>query len=372
MPSREVLLGHRTYWAFQAAGWLAFAAVRLLAAATFDQFNARAILFQAGATTLGIAGTHAARLWIHRAGWKHLDWRALLPRVFIAALILSLLATPGFVYGAMSLFPRETGQIAPPLLFLITLVNSMILFCAWFAIYFTYHGWQSMQKVQIERLELANAVKEAELRALKGQMDPHFLFNALNTVRALIDENPARARDAVTQLANLLRSSLQAGQSQTVPLSQELQTVKSYLALEAIRHEARLRSVFDVAPDVLSEPVPPFLLQTLVENAVKYGISPRAEGGEIVCQARYESGALVLRITNPGRIAPRGASTGVGLRNAAQRLAHLFGPAATLRLDDSGGERVVAEVRIPPGARAAAPAAFGVARDGGNTTLQRP
>jgi sensor histidine kinase YesM len=120
-----------------------------------------------------------------------------------------------------------------------------------------------------------SSVKEAELRALKSQVNPHFIFNSLNSLRALIDEDPARARMAVTQLANLLRYSLQSGQLETVPFEDELDVVNDYLALEQVRHEERLRLRLDIAPEALQLPIPPMLLQTLVENAVKYGISPR-------------------------------------------------------------------------------------------------
>src|SRR5207248_7957088 len=145
---------------------------------------------------------------------------------------------------------------------------------------------------------------------------------------ALIDEEPARAREAVTQLANLLRYSLQSGQLETVPFEDELRIVNDYLALEQVRHEERLRVRLDVDPATLTLPIPPMLLQTLVENAVKYGISTRPEGGEIAIVARLEAGALRLRVSNPAELGVAPAtgvsSTGVGLRNAAERLRLLF------------------------------------------------
>ena len=194
-----------------------------------------------------------------------------------------------------------------------------------------------------------SSVKEAELRALKSQVNPHFIFNSLNSLRALIDEDPDRARKAVTQLANLLRYSLQSGLLETVPFEEELGIVNDYLALEQVRHEERLRLRLDIAPEALHLPIPPMLLQTLVENAVKYGISQRPEGGEISIVARNEGGTLRIEVSNPGEIKSLDAakSTGVGLHNAAERLRLIFGERATLRLSSEQPSRVVAEAIIP-------------------------
>jgi LytS/YehU family sensor histidine kinase len=233
------------------------------------------------------------------------------------------------------------------------LLNGIFLLGVWLCIYFFYHLFDRFNRSELERAQLAAAVKEAELRSLKSQVNPHFIFNSLNSLRALIDEDPARARQSVTQLANLLRYSLQSGQLETVPFEDELRIVNDYLALEQVRHEERLRVRLDVAPETLQLPIPPMLLQTLVENAVKYGISTRNEGGEIVIIARQLPGALQLQVINPGSLSAAAssthasASTGVGLKNAAQRLRLLFGERATLDLRVAAPDRVMAEAIIP-------------------------
>jgi hypothetical protein len=151
-------------------------------------------------------------------------------------------------------------------LFAFSWIQGTTLFVGWLCVYFFYHLFDRFNRSEIERLRLATSVKEAELRALKSQINPHFIFNSLNSLRGLIDENPDRARQAVTQLANLLRYSLQSGQLETVPFEDELHTVNDYLALEQVRHEERLRVRLDVEPGVLNLPIPPMLLQTLVED----------------------------------------------------------------------------------------------------------
>ncbi|HUJ42807.1 MAG TPA: sensor histidine kinase [Opitutaceae bacterium] len=299
-------------------------------------------------TALGLLLTHYLRPLMTHWGWKQLGWRPLVPRVLATSAVVSFLWSAlnfGLAYGPMRI--PWTSKHSPALILFVVWINLATLLVGWLCIYFFYHLFDRFNRSEIERLRLATNVKEAELRALKSQINPHFIFNSLNSLRGLIDENPDRARQAVTQLANLLRYSLQSGHLETVPFEDELRTVNDYLALEQVRHEERLRVRLDIAPGALSLAVPPMLLQTLVENAVKYGIAPRREGGEITVVARCERDHLRLQVTNPGTLAANGGSTGVGLRNAAERLQLLFGARATLGLREDPTGRVIAEVILP-------------------------
>ena len=150
----------------------------------------------------------------------------------------------------------------------------------------------------------------------------------------------------------MLRYSLQAGRKQTVSFEEELTVVNDYLALEQVRHEERLRLKLDVAPETLGREVPPMLLQTLVENAVKYGIAEQPQGGEIVISARILDGELHIAVRNPGSLrAGHGStaqrSTGVGLRNASDRLQLLFGDTARLSVEQTAPNEVTAAVVVP-------------------------
>jgi LytS/YehU family sensor histidine kinase len=285
-----------------------------------------------------------------------LGWRALAPRILGLAAVQSLLWSVigyGYSFLLQAIFGTPwTSKYSPALYITASFINGTGLLVGWHCIYFFYHLFDRLNRSEIERLRLATTVKESELRALKSQVNPHFIFNSLNSLRALIEEDPARARQSVTQLSNLLRYSLQSGQLETVPFEDELRVVNDYLALEQVRHEERLQVRLDVAPETLALPVPPMLLQTLVENAVKYGIATRPEGGEIAIIARCVSGALSSQVTNPGSLAAgssptRAASTGVGLRNAADRMRLLFGERASLRLRAESPSLVVAEAILP-------------------------
>jgi hypothetical protein len=302
----------------------------------------------------GLLLSHFYRRWIHRRGWRQLGWTSLLPRVLASTLVLSLLWTLTVwpIYRYLGTKPDANGMSLTAI-FAYSVFNGIWIYSLWSLLYFGYHIGTRYRRSELERAQLAAAVKEAELRALKSQINPHFIFNALNSLRALIDEEPARARQAVTQLANLLRYSLQSGQLEVVPFEEELRVANDYLALEQVRHEERLRLRLDIQPEALRFSLPPMLLQTLVENAVKYGISVRPEGGEIAIIARCDDEGLNLRVTNPGALdaaaggARRDDSTGVGLRNAAERLRLLFGNKATLKLSATGEGLVTAEARIP-------------------------
>lgn len=355
----------RLYVLCQTVGWGLFFAVQLVISISLSAPRAKDDGLTTAAmivmmVTLGLLLTHYFRPFIRRWAWRDLGWRALLPRVLLAAVVLAAVWNSiTFVYSYGLLREEWDSKHSLWLIFGINWVNLSILMLGWFSCYFIYHLFDRFNRSEIERLRLMAAVKDSELRALKSQVNPHFIFNSLNSLRALIDEDPARARLAVTQLANLLRYSLQSSQLETVPFEDELRVVNDYLALEQVRHEERLRLRLDVAPETLHLPVPPMLLQTLVENAVKYGISQRPEGGEIAIIARNEAGFLRLQVTNPGSLPSisiavppvaavrREASTGLGLRNAGERLRLLFGERATLELRALSPAVVVAEALIP-------------------------
>jgi hypothetical protein len=298
----------------------------------------------------GLLISHYGRTVIHRRGWKALGWRALVPRVLLLAALQALVWAGSLYLVQGVLLEWRSPGVSGPVLFVAIWVQGTVTMTFWLSLYFFYHLFDRFNQLEIDRLRLVATVKQAELRALKSQLNPHFIFNSLNSLRALIDEDPQRARQAVTQLANLLRYSLKSGQLETVPFEEELKVVTDYMALEQVRHEERLRFRLDVPEEALAWPVPPMLLQTLVENAVKYGISARAEGGEISVVARVGEEALRISVTNPGRIAAsdeRRGSTGLGLANAAERLRLLAGEKSSLELRAEGADAVRAEAVIP-------------------------
>jgi sensor histidine kinase YesM len=362
-PAKAQRAKERLYVFCQLIGWGSFLGMQLYFSKAFSEGLDRGgrnqsseLCMQVMVILLGLILTHYARSFITRWGWKQMGWLALVPRILLMAGVLSFIWSAvgfGYSYGLLKL--PWPSKYSVGTIFFFSWFNGAGLLGGWQCIYFFYHILNRVQRMQVEQLRLAANVKEAELRALKSQVNPHFLFNSLNSLRALIDEDAPRAREAVTRLANILRYSLQSGQVETVLLKEELSVVEDYLALEQIRHEERLHVKWDIADQARLQPVPPMLLQTLVENAVKYGISTRRDGGVITISARIEDSILDIRVSNPGELASpsnlasakAGSSTGVGLRNASERLKLLYGEQAILRLLAEPPGCVTAQVTVP-------------------------
>jgi LytS/YehU family sensor histidine kinase len=276
-------------------------------------------------------------------------------RVVAATLLISLashLLTVGLseaLYGSatapitQALYQRLTtsGQLRNQFVYL------LITHALWVTAYLSFAMQRHRYTAEVRQAQLGEALRAAELRLLKSQLNPHFLFNALNGLRSLIADDPERARDAVTHLARTLRYTFAQGEEDLVSLERELEMVDDYLALESLRLADRLTVEREIDPAARSVRVPAMLLQTLVENAVKHGIAALKQGGTLRITASFADRELLLRVHNPRPVdsaAP--AHQGVGLRNATERLRLLFGARASLRLDLSPGF-ASAEVRVP-------------------------
>ena len=228
--------------------------------------------------------------------------------------------------------------------------STALAYVAQFAVYHAVAASRRAEARERQAEAVRHLAREQELRALRAQLNPHFLFNALNTVNALIGQDPAEARETVGRLADLLRYALQAGRHDRVPLADELAFTRRYLDLERARMGDRLRVDLRVAPEALGTPVPPMAVQTLVENAVRHAVAPNPDGGTVrITVAPEASGARGPGVRGPGvRVevgdTGRGAGTaapgaGTGLANTDERLRLLFGPGAALDVDrdDAGG-----------------------------------
>jgi LytS/YehU family sensor histidine kinase len=223
-------------------------------------------------------------------------------------------------------------------------VYSVVTATLWVALYVLLTGPRRRREAQV-RLQLA--LREAELRALEAQINPHFLFNCLNSIRALVAEDPARSQDMLTRLANILRYNLRHDFEHTVPLCSEAEIVTDYLALESARYEDRLRVKMSIDADAGEVQVPPMLLQTLIENALKHGIAPWPSGGDLLIRASIVGDSMLIEVENPGQIsdtAPQ--TTQLGLANIRERLRILYDGRASFELKNRDG-RVAAMVLIP-------------------------
>ena len=214
-----------------------------------------------------------------------------------------------------------------------------------------YIGITSRRKtkqVEIDNLRLQNSLKEAELSSLSNQLNPHFLFNALNNIRFMIHEDADNAEKMLMSLSGVLRYSLESSKNEKVPLKEELEISRLYIDLIKIQFEHRLQFEIDIPDALLACHLPPMVLQMLLENAVKHGLENIREGGKIEVDAALESQIMTLRVCNdlPTDYAEKQSEPGIGLFNIDQRLDLLYAGRGSLETDIVGN-RFCVTVTIP-------------------------
>ncbi|GAB2828323.1 sensor histidine kinase [Ferruginibacter profundus] len=229
----------------------------------------------------------------------------------------------------------------------IQIYQNILLVALWFLIYIVYHYVDKNRKDQLDRLKLESTVKELELKTIKSHINPHFIFNSLNSIRALVDENPGRARTAITELSNILRSSMKAEKAETVSLQRELDIVKDYLALEHMRFEERLNVEMDIDQDTLGQQVPPMMLQTLVENSIKHGISKLVDGGVVRIVADFKGDNLELLVQNTGQLNGNMNGDGFGIKSTQDRLNLMYQGKAHFEIKNLNDNMVESKVTMP-------------------------
>lgn len=258
----------------------------------------------------------------------------------------------------------QTGQVLTfPYLFgkLVFNMASSNMFKYWIFV-LGHLGWQYYQRYrERERAAaaLATELAQARLQALRMQINPHFLFNTLNTISALIRENPDAADRMIVRLSELLRRTLDRSDVQEVPLREEIEFLKSYLEIEQMRFADRLTVRFDIETKANELLVPHLILQPLVENALRHGIMPREEAGRVEIHARVAGDKLELRVWNNGNglaapsdspdLSDKSPREGIGLKNVRSRLTQLYGGAQEFTLGNATGGGVEARLRIPCG-----------------------
>jgi hypothetical protein len=335
------------YWALQILGWAAYAVFAGVAAMAGRPFSIVIVASYASFALLGITLTHQWRGVMLRQNWAGSPAAWLLPR-FLAAVALIVLVLVFYVDASAHYLDDKGFQSASELLRFSSwvFVTFSLIITIWGGIWLFVQGIRQRRAMLLRQARMELAVRDAELRLLRSQVNPHFLFNALNSLRSLIAEDPTAARDMTSRLASILRYSLSAESRDLVPLSEEMVLVNDYLALEKMRMEERLVIDLQIAPAAESALLPPMAVQTLVENAIKHGIAPLPRGGRLLLQATREGDALVVCVQNPGQLRSETSGTRVGLENLRQRLRLLCGETASFQLQEHAGS-VEATIRLP-------------------------
>ncbi|WP_421812892.1 sensor histidine kinase [Flagellimonas sp.] len=229
---------------------------------------------------------------------------------------------------------------------MVQVLNSIFLVGAWVITYLVIKLLLKLNQNRIERLELNTTLKQAQLNTLKGQINPHFMFNSLNNIRGLMLEDVDKSREMLTKLSEILRYSLTKNNINDIPVREELEVVDNYIDLSKIQFENRLEFVKKVDDDTLDLRIPPMIIQLLIENATKHGISNLKSGGRILLAICKKGDDLYIEVRNTGKLNISEDSTKLGLNNIEQRLKLLYADRASFKLEEIS-EEVVAEIKIP-------------------------
>ncbi len=334
----------RLYWVFQIVGWSTYTVLNVLGvsfqSSNFTLVKALPIIIE---SAFFFSLTHAYRSLSKRNEWLQLPTTQLLPKVILS---ISLMAITVYLVRILASYALDlyTSDMLSSINFIGNVLANIIILILWSSVYFTFHYFE--KNTQSLRYEVA--MNEMMLNQLKAQLNPHFIFNALNSIRALVDEEPSKSKKAINHLSNILRTSLVLDKKKVTSFKEELDTTRDYLALESIRFEERLKTEFRIDPQSEAVHVPPMMIQTLVENGIKHGISKLKEGGELSIDTVIKEGFLTIEIRNTGKyIEKKSNRVGQGLRNSRQRLAIIYGENADLQIVNENEHTVLTTVTIP-------------------------
>lgn len=370
------------YWMLQFAGWGGLMLTNYLAMA-FMLPAVPLLLANFVTMLLGIGCSHLYRGYVKKKKWVDLKIVKLIPKVFLASLIqgtITAILSFAAIIFAFLLYIKTNPDVLQNVLDLANMsgideeqmeqLNEMnmqkftpsvvigmgtsfisqysIFFISWSALYFAYQFMLKNRKVEIEKWKLQASVKDAELSALKSQINPHFIFNSLNNIRSLVIEDSEKARNMITHLSDLLRFSVQFDQFERVTLEKEIEVVEDYLLLESIQLEERLNYRIQLQEESSEISLPPMIIQTLVENAIKHSINDLPKGGEIVIESEVKDAYLNIFVKNTGQIKEKSdGRKGIGITNSRERLRLLYGEKASLTVENMNEKMVCARIKIP-------------------------
>ena len=342
---------NRVFWLLQFLGWglVNLSSLLVLKKLSFE-FLLFSIIF---GIFIGIFSTSLLRYYLKkniffdRFGFKELIKISV--SIVATAAFYALL---NFVFGLLYVkYGPELSELDIGILkaydsFWLLAINSFIIIFFWVVCYLVIKLLLKLNADRIERLELNTTLKQAQLNTLKGQINPHFMFNSLNNIRGLMLEDVEKSREMLTKLSEMLRYSLTKNDINAIALEEELEMVENYIDLSKIQFEDRLEFVEDIDPNSLNVPIPPMIIQLLIENAAKHGISNLKDGGVITLKTIASEEELAIQVRNTGKLLLEKNSTQLGLKNIGQRLRLLYGERATFSLKEEGTE-VVANIKIP-------------------------
>ncbi len=353
MERRNISQDHipSLYWKCQFLGWgLASLYWAYVAFAKLDYTVLQTCINFLFDVLIGIALTHSYKLAIPKFGRKSYPLSPLLVALSIGLLAIAFMFLVNlkwfifmdFIKGGSFNFLTSLTFWDPPL------ITGLRMMCIWVLAFHLYHYYQEKMALTAHNAELAILAKQIQVDQLTKQLNPHFLFNSLNSVKSLVSENPSKAKRAIDLLSDILRSSLYGSEGLTT-VENEIALIKDYVELEKLRFEERLQLIIDVDQLVLGAQIPYLCIQTLVENAIKHGIQNSISGGSITLTVADSSEDVVISVQSPGSLAVKKdeKDIGVGLSNLKKRLNLEYKDEGRFILKEGSAGKVTATIRIP-------------------------
>lgn len=336
----------KLYWFAQFTGWSSYVAVAIVFNVILDQeIETPEIAALASIFVIGILVSHLYRQAILQYEWLSLNIGAIIPRIIFGTLVMSVIFELAYVLIIFLL--TQNSDILKADSVIQDFVSWVLLLFTWSTLYFLYHFFKNYRKEEIKNLQLEASHNEFQINRLRSQLNPHFIFNAMNSIRSLVEEDPKKAKKAITQLSNVLRNSLLMDQKKLIPIQDEIAIVKDYLEIEKARYEDRLQVNWEIDNSKEQRMIPPLMLQTLVENSIKHGIAKLSKGGLINIKLDCVPKGCEIHIQNSGSLhQSKSSGTGYGLKSTRERLQLLYDDKASLNIYEED-EFVNAKIFIP-------------------------
>lgn len=324
----------KTYWLCQFSGWFGMVAIETINYTFFilGKFSTLYFWEFIKSALTGILATHIYKLILKRTHFFDKKIIQIWLYAFLSTFIISsVLSVVNFLPSIFEDYPAF-GKSIRFIDVAGTIINWGRYTGVWVIIYFMYKILQQRNSIQQEKLLFENLAKTTELELLKNQLNPHFLFNALNSIKALVILNPEQSRDAIVKLSELLRFTLQYGKERLIPLKAEMEEVKKYLQLEQLRFGNRLNVMYEIEENTYSQTIPPAIILSLAENAIKHGVARQMDEGFIHIKSSLVDHHVQIEIVNNGTYQPDSTS-GIGLKHIYKRLEEVYHSQANFSID---------------------------------------
>ena len=335
------------FWIGQAFGWGMFFIFNILVQSYVHGFMWEDWLGTALLVGSGLLVSSLFRKLLKRMKNSLSTWKFIL-FLLISSLVIAILITLMGLYAiSLSSYLFFEEKYTPDQMAIVrNVVNMEMITMVWIVAYSGGQYFLSLRKSKRDHLVLEGSLKDARLNVLKGQINPHFMFNSMNNIRALMLEDVDKSRAMITSLSEMLRYSLNSSKREKVSLKEELEIVNHYIALAGIQLEDRLVFTLENQIEERQILIPPMIIQMLVENAIKHGIGKAKNGGKLAVKIAKEASNLLISVANDGRLSQEKSETGIGIENIKKRLELLYNSKANFTLEENN-HMVTATITIP-------------------------